>query len=76
MEGIIVEGQPDDLAVLSDEMSEDPRCAMVLVGVDQQGAILVTIWDPATVDEVEAGLKIVYGSDVRRVRMMDPRVNQ
>jgi hypothetical protein len=63
------------MVVLADEISEDPRCSMVLIGADEDGAILVTIWDPETVEEVEAGLKAVPG-EVRRVQLVDPRVNE
>ncbi|MFZ0493856.1 MAG: hypothetical protein WAM81_11770 [Acidimicrobiia bacterium] len=75
MEGIIIQGPADELAVLADEISEDARCSMVLVGVDEQGAIIITIWDPDTVDEVEAGLKAVQDR-VRRVKLSDPRVSE
>lgn len=70
-----MQGPPADIEMLADEMSEDPRCEMVLAGFDAQGAILVSIWDPTSVDEVEEGLKTAFGSEVRRVQMVDPRAN-
>lgn len=75
MEGIIIEGEPEALTVLADEISEDPHCSMVLVGADEQGAMLVTIWDPDVVDEVEVGLRSVQ-EHVRRVELLDPRVGE
>jgi hypothetical protein len=48
---------------------------MVLIGVDEQGAMLITIWDPDTVDEVEAGLRATQDL-VRRVKLLDPRVSK
>jgi hypothetical protein len=75
MEGIIIEGFPEELVVLADEISEDARCSTVLIGVDEQGAVLITIWDPNTVDEVEEGLRAVQ-DHVRRVTVWDPRVNE
>jgi len=75
MEGIVIQGLPEELTILADEISEDARCSMVLIGVDEQGAILVTIWDPDTIDEVEAGLKAMQDL-VRRVELSDPRVSE
>ena len=75
MEGIIIEGLAEDLVVLADEISEDARCSTVLIGVDEHGAMLITIWDPDTVDEVEEGLRAVQDR-VRRVRLSDPRVGE
>jgi len=75
MEGIIIQGPPAELTVLADEISEDARCSMVLIGVDEQGAMLITIWDPDIVDEVEAGLGTVQ-ERVRRVKLSDPRVSE
>jgi hypothetical protein len=59
--------------VPADKVCEDPRCDVMLAGPGEQGAILVTIQDPASVDGVVAGLKSVFGSDVPRVQMVDPR---
>jgi hypothetical protein len=75
MEGIIIEGQPDELTILADEISEDPRCSVVLIGMDDLGAMLITIWDPDTADEVEMGLRAVQ-EHVRRVELLDPRVSE
>jgi hypothetical protein len=75
MEGIIIDGDPEELTVLADEVSEDPHCTMVLIGVDEEGAMLVTIWDPDIVDEVERGLRSVQ-EHVRRVELLDPRVSE
>ncbi len=65
---------PDSLLVLADEVAEDARCTGALVGVDDEGAILVTIWDSGAVGEVEEGFRAVYGDRVRRMQLVDPRV--
>jgi hypothetical protein len=63
------------LFVLADEIAEDRRCEWALVGADEDGAILVTIWDRDTVEEVEAGLRAMYGDRVRRMQLVDPRLS-
>jgi len=65
---------PGTLLILADEVAEDARCTQSLVGMDEEGAILVTIWDPGTVAEVERGLRAVYGNRVRRMQLVDPRL--
>ncbi len=37
---------------LADEMLEDPRCHLVVLGGDEEGGVLFTIWDSETVAEV------------------------
>jgi len=69
-----IDEDPGSLLVLADEVAEDPRCTGALVGMDEEGAILVTIWDPGAVDEVEEGFRAVYGVGVRRMQLADPRV--
>ena len=46
------------LAVLADEMTEDPRCSMVLRGLAADGdrGVLVTTWDDEVAGEVAGGL--------------------
>ncbi len=46
------------LAVLADEMTEDPRCNMVMRGLASDGdrGVLVTTWDDEVADEVAGGL--------------------
>ncbi len=77
VEAVIVQQATDEdphgLVVLADEVAEDPRCTGVLIGLDDEGAILVTIWDSGTADEVEHGLRAVYGDKVRRMQLVDPR---
>lgn len=49
------------LAVLADEMTEDPRCRMVLRGLASDGdrGVLVTTWDDEVALEVSRGLEEV-----------------
>ena len=62
-----------DIEVLADKMSDDSRCDVVLARLDEQGTIPVTIWDLTHADEVEAGLKSVLDSDMRKAQMVNPR---
>ena len=50
--------QAAELAVLADEMTEDPRCRLVLRGLSADGAstVLVTVWDGDVASEVATGL--------------------
>ena len=61
------------LAVLADEMTEDPRCGLVLRGLDEpdgDGAVLITTWDADVVAEVQVGLE-AGGWPVRRLRQAE-----
>jgi hypothetical protein len=49
-------GVPPSLIELADEMSEDPRCRVLIVGGDEVGSTLVSVWDEDVTDEVAAGL--------------------
>lgn len=49
-------GVPPSLIELADEMSEDPRCRVLIVGGDAVGSTLVSVWDEDVTDEVAAGL--------------------
>lgn len=51
-----------------------PVARGAFVGMDGEGAILVTIWDPGTVAEVDEGLRAVYGDRVRSMELVDPRL--
>lgn len=60
-EMLIISGGGDqaaELAVLADEMTEDPRCHLVLRGLTADGGatILVTTWDGDVAAEVAGGL--------------------
>lgn len=59
---------PGWLAELADDMVEDPRCRVVVLGSDEQGTMLFTIWDEEAVDEVERGL-LQLGQEVRVRRL-------
>lgn len=57
------------LIELADEMMEDPQCDLVIPGVDSDGAMVVSVWPEAVVDEVERGLRS-DGWATRRLRMI------
>ncbi len=59
-----------ELAVLADEMTEDPRCSLVLRGLTSDGAsaVLVTTWDADVAAEVAGGLAD-NGWSVQRLEM-------
>ena len=60
---------PGDLPRLADEMLEDPRCHLVLLGGDEQGAVLLTVWDEETVEEVAHSLAALT-ERVRRLSLV------
>ena len=49
-------GIPTDLVALVDEMQEDPHCRATLLGTDEEGAVLVTVWDESVAYEVATAL--------------------
>ncbi|MGZ8753763.1 MAG: hypothetical protein ACXW15_01100 [Acidimicrobiia bacterium] len=69
------EGGSGWMAELADALVEDPHCLLVLMGSDQRGVVLVTIWDAEMIGEVEAGLAdlVANGVRLRRLSMVDPR---
>jgi hypothetical protein len=78
MEAILIEfdgdSAPEWMVELADEVVEDPRCRLVLMGSDQNGVVLVTIWDSEMIGEVEAGLSGLGadGARLRRLTLVDP----
>lgn len=68
------EGAPGWLPELADEMLEDARCHLVVLGVDDAGAMLVTIWDPEVADEVATSLRAQAGEGaiVRKLALVTP----
>lgn len=79
MEALILE-QPSAestgwLAELADDFLEDPECRLVLMGWDDEGAVLITIWEPEMVSDIEAGLRGILegGARLRRVPVLDAR---
>jgi len=69
------EGTSEWMIELADELVEDPHCHLVLMGSDQRGAVLVTIWEADMIGEVEAGLAglVADGVRLRRLSVVDPR---
>ena len=56
------------LAELADEMTEDPRCSLVLSGLESdsgRAAVLVSAWADLVAGEVHAGL-VMSGWSARR----------
>ncbi len=69
------EGTSEWMIELADELVEDPHCRLVLMGSDQRGVVLVTIWEADMIGEVEAGLAglVADGVRLRRLSVVDPR---
>lgn len=63
-----VEGLSAYVAELADEMAEDPRCRLLMVGADTSGTVLMSAWDDEVADEVADGLEGRNdGGSVRRL---------
>lgn len=63
-------GVPAALIELADEMSEDPRCRVLIVGGDDVGSTLVSVWDEGVTEEVAAGLgERTDGGRLRRLEV-------
>ena len=79
MDALLIEfdgdGPPGWMGGLAEELVEDPRCHLRLMGSDSHGVVLITIWEPEIVDEVEVGLAelAVDGVRLRRMSVTDPR---
>lgn len=61
MEIVLVEilgrGVPPQMVTLADEMEEDPRCHLAVLGGDTTGTVLFTVWDTEVATEVEDGVR-------------------
>lgn len=68
MEALLIEfpSATDGVDDLADEMLEDPRCHLVVLGGDQEGGVLFTIWDEETVDEVARNISNYQPRRIRR----------
>lgn len=70
MEIVIVEvpgrGVPPQMVALADEMQEDPRCHLSVLGGDAAGTVLFTVWDSEVATEVEDGVRDQLGDAVVR----------
>ncbi len=79
MEALIVEqpgGAPGRwLADLADEFVEDPECRLVMLGSDADGSVLITIWEPEMVSDVETGVRglLEGAARLRRLSVVDAR---
>ena len=60
MDSITVEfprnGEPAWLAEMVDEFTEDPYCHLVMVGADERGVVLTTMWSTDVSEQVAASL--------------------
>ncbi len=78
MEAVVLqvpaEAAPGWLPELADEMLEDARCHLVVLGADDGGAMLVTIWDSEVADEVATSLRAQAGDGaiVRKLALVTP----
>ena len=61
MEIVLIEvsgrGVPAAMVALADEMQEDPRCHLSVLGGDTGGTVLFTVWDSQVATEVEDGVR-------------------
>ena len=64
-----VDGLSARIAELADELAEDPRCRLLLVGADGAGTVLMSAWDGEVADEVADGLE--QRSDGALVRRLE-----
>jgi len=79
MESITVEfprhHEPDWLQEMVDEFTEDPYCHLVMVGADDDGVVLTTMWTEAVAADVASALKAMDPSvTVRRMALSVPTV--
>lgn len=78
MQSIVLEipryAEPTWLQDIVHEFTEDPYCLSLMLGVDEETVMLVTIWDDAVAAEVEAGLLAMTDSNgrVRRLELSIP----
>lgn len=61
MESITVEfprdQEPDWLGEMADEFTEDPYCHLVMIGADDDGVVLTTMWSAEVAAEVAVALE-------------------
>ncbi len=63
-------GVPSEMVALADEMEEDPRCHLSVLGGDRVGAVLFSVWDAEVATEVEDGVRDqLEGAMVRRLSL-------
>lgn len=77
MESLIVEfdraAVPGWLEEMVDEFTEDPHCHMVVVGADDGGVLMISMWPDRVVGDVEEALRgMAPDAMVRRIRMSVP----
>lgn len=71
---MLLADDPGSAVLLADEITEDPRCRVLIMGSDAFGVVLLTLWDPEVVDEVEDGLRHQGLGLVRRLSVPDDSV--
>lgn len=54
---MLLADDPGSAILLGDEIAEDPRCRVLIMGSDAYGVVLLTLWDAEVIDEVEEGLR-------------------
>jgi len=61
MESLIVEfdrsAVPAWIEEMVDEFTEDPHCRMVVVGADEAGVVMISMWPSRVVGDVEAAMR-------------------
>ena len=79
MEALLLEfggdSTPEWMVEMADELVEDPHCRLVMMGSDQDGVLMITIWEEEMIGEVESGLAglAADGVRLRRLTLVDPR---
>ena len=68
-------GMPQDMALLADEMREDPHCRLVVIGADDTGAVMATLWEDGPVAEEVAASLADRGGTVRRLAVPEGLVS-
>ncbi len=64
-------GVPSQIVLLADEMEEDPRCHLVVVGATPSASMMVSVWDAEVATDVEDGLRgQLDESRVRRLSIL------
>lgn len=69
--------EPDWLGEMADEFTEDPYCHLVMIGADDNGVVLTTMWAEEVAQEVEAALAAMEPRGiVRRMPLSVPSTDE